>query len=252
MRAVLVRVAAGALAIGWGFFFFGLTDLLAFAQGPDYHRAMLLSTGWGLLFLFLVAAPLMAAAVAPRTLAPAAVCQVTAAAAAVALAAVVSGSPRQLGVAAGLAVTASVVLALDGGLAALRRLRWRAAAGPAVLVVVAAGPLAAYAWHSAQSTGSSPVSSYTAGLDHWPIQAALPLAVLLITTMAAGHPRGWRVPAWSATAAVAWFAVVSGLEPHLPASAGRGWSVAAGLWALGFLVTAERSAPATAGRATSG
>jgi hypothetical protein len=58
-------VLAGLLAVFWGFLFYGLIDLLAFAQGPDFHASLLLSTGWGLLFLVLVAGPLVAVAVRP-------------------------------------------------------------------------------------------------------------------------------------------------------------------------------------------
>ena len=239
-RPRLARIAAALLSVVWGFFFFGLTDLIAFTDGPEYRAAMMLSTGWGLLFLVLVAAPLVAVAVAPRVVAPLAVCQVAACSVAVAVAAAVSASPRHLAVAAALAVSALIVLALSGGLDPVRRLGWRATPGPAVLVLVAVAPLCAYAWMAARSAGSSPTTSYTAGLDHWPIQAALPFAVLLAAALAAGRPRGWRVPAWSAGAAVLWFAVVSWLEPHLTASPGRRWAVAATLWAIAFVVSAER------------
>jgi hypothetical protein len=58
-RGLVVRILAAALAVFWGLVFYGLIDLLAFAQGAEFHAALLLSTGWGLLFLFLVAAPLV-------------------------------------------------------------------------------------------------------------------------------------------------------------------------------------------------
>jgi hypothetical protein len=35
----------------------GHIDLLAFAQDEQFHAALLLSTGWGLVFLFLIAGP---------------------------------------------------------------------------------------------------------------------------------------------------------------------------------------------------
>src|SRR3954451_3442810 len=53
-----LRGVAGVLAVFWGVFFFGIVDLLAFLQGAEFHDTILLSTGWGLLFLFLVAGPL--------------------------------------------------------------------------------------------------------------------------------------------------------------------------------------------------
>ena len=56
------RVAAVVAAAFWGLFFYGLIDLLAFLQGEEFHASLLLSTGWGLLYVFLVAAPLCALA----------------------------------------------------------------------------------------------------------------------------------------------------------------------------------------------
>ena len=58
-RQAVLRILAALLAVFWGLAFYGLIDLLAFAQGPEFHATLLLSTGWGLLFLFLVAAPLL-------------------------------------------------------------------------------------------------------------------------------------------------------------------------------------------------
>jgi hypothetical protein len=241
LRRRLARLAAGVLAVCWGFFFFGLVDLLAFVQGPEFHERLLLSTGWGLLFTFLVAAPLVAMAVAPSGSTPAALDQVLAAAVAVAVAAGLSASPDQLPVSVALVVTAVVVAALGDGVRALAPSGWHPAGVPAVLVLIAAGPLCAYAWTSARATGSSPASSFTAGLDHWPVQAALPLAVLLAAAFAVGHPGGWPVPTWCVSLSVAWFALVSGLNPDLIASPGLAWSVAAGGWAVAFAISTQRS-----------
>src|SRR3954452_2887022 len=100
-----VRVAAVILAVWWGLVFFGLIDLLAFLQGPEFHASVLLSTGWGLLFLFLVAAPLATVAVASRATASSGAAEVSAVAVAVAVGAVLSTSPRHLLVVAGLLLT---------------------------------------------------------------------------------------------------------------------------------------------------
>src|SRR3954467_9460307 len=76
-RRLWLRVLAGLFGVFWGFFFYGLIDLLAFAQGEQFHATLLLSTGWGLLFLFLVAAPLLALAVRPSAVSPSALAEVT-------------------------------------------------------------------------------------------------------------------------------------------------------------------------------
>jgi hypothetical protein len=71
-RGRIVRILAALLAAFWGLAFYGLIDLLAFAQGREFHAALLLSTGWGLLFLFLVAAPLATLCVRPSAVSSAA------------------------------------------------------------------------------------------------------------------------------------------------------------------------------------
>src|SRR3954447_16423911 len=99
---VLMRVLAALLAMFWGLAFYGLIDLLAFAQGAEFHATVLLSTGWGLFFLVVVAAPLVALSVRPWAVGPSALAQVALAAVALILATTVAGSFRHLSVAAGL------------------------------------------------------------------------------------------------------------------------------------------------------
>jgi hypothetical protein len=168
--------------------------------------------------------------------------QVGLVAVAVVAAAALSSSPRYLPVSAGLIATIAVlaVLAPDHPLNAVKAWRWSAI--PGGLVILAVAPCCAYAWTSARTTGGAELTDDTWGLDHWPAQAALPLAVLLISALAAGHPAGWRVPAWSAAAAAAWFAVVCWLEPQLVASVGRPWAAATLLWSAAFISAAHLGA----------
>ena len=239
-RRLWLRVLAGLFGVFWGFFFYGLIDLLAFAQGEQFHAALLLSTGWGLLFLFLVAAPLVALAVRPSAVSPSALAEVTLVAAAVITAAALSSSPGYLSVAAGLVVTVAVLAlaARERPWDALEAWRWSTL--PATLVLIAVAPCCAYAWTSA--TGDARITDDTWGLDHWPAQAALPLAVLLISALAAGHPSGWRLPAWSAGASAAWFAIVCWLEPHLVASVSRPWAAATLIWSVAFIAATHLGA----------
>jgi hypothetical protein len=206
----------------WGFVFFGFIDLISFAFGPEFHQTLILGTGWGLLFLFLVGLPLLCLGIRPELATPAAIGQVGCAAVAVALATVIStylGGRRR---------------AIPAG--------WRIAVAPGLLVVVAAGPAIGYACASARTTGSNQITDITWGVDHWPIQAAFPLTVLLAAALAAGHPGGWAVTAWSVGAATIWFAVVCWLEPDLPGSMGRVWSVITLAWAIAFVSVMHISA----------
>jgi len=75
------------------------------------HASLVLSTGWGLLFLVLVAGPLGTVAVRPGTRTTA-VGQVAVAGVAVGVAAALSGSPRHLLVAGGLLATAVALVAV--------------------------------------------------------------------------------------------------------------------------------------------
>jgi len=119
---------------------------------------------------------------------------------------------------------------------------WRWSTAPGALVILAVAPCCAYAWTSARTTGGAQLTDDTWGLDHWPVQAALPLALLLISALAAGHPPGWRLPTWSAGTAAAWLAAVCWLEPHLVASVSRPWAAITLLWSAAFITATYLSA----------
>lgn len=51
-RLLAFRWVASLLAVFW-VSFLGLIDLFVFLQGATFHEALLLETGWGLLFVFL-------------------------------------------------------------------------------------------------------------------------------------------------------------------------------------------------------
>ena len=163
-------------------------------------------------------------------------------AAAVIAAAALSSSPRHLFVSAGLFATVAVlaVLARERPWDVMRAWRWSAAPGALVMLAVAA--CCAYAWTSARRPVTAQITDDAWGLDHWPVQAALPLAVLLISALATGRPSGWRLPTWSAGAAAAWFAVVCWLEPHLVASVSRPWAAITLLWSAAFIAATYLSA----------
>ena len=229
------RVLGGLLAVFWGFLFYGLIDLLAFAQGPDFHAALVLSTGWGLLFLVLVAAPLGAVVVRPGTWVTA-VCQVVVVGAAMAVAAALSGSPRHLLIAGGLLATAGVLAALRPTTPGRAQAPRRQSSVSGLLVVAAAGPACAYAWISARTTGSGTTTDDTWSLDHWPVQAAFPLAVLGVAVLAAARPPGWRLATWTVVISAAWFGTVCWLEPDLVGSPGRRWATVVLIWSIAFVV----------------
>src|SRR4051812_38389033 len=125
----------------WGLLFFGLIDLLAFLQGEEFHDTILLSTGWGLLFLFLVAGPLFVLCLGRGGWGAAATLELTAVALALVAASALSTAPRFLLLALGVGVTV-VIITLFGATPASSTLRsWRWSPLPAAVLAVAVVPL---------------------------------------------------------------------------------------------------------------
>jgi len=241
-RLPWLRGAAGLLALFWGLLFFGLIDLLAFLQGEQFHDTILLSTGWGLLFLFLMAGPLVVLCLGRGAWPAAASLEIIAVALGLVAASALSTAPRFLLLASGVAVT-GIVVSLLGATSALSTVRsWRWSPLPAAVLALAVLPVIHYSWISARNTGTGVITDDTLGFDHWPSQAALPIAALLIAAIAVGHPVGWRLPAWSVAACGVWFAVVCLAEPDLIGSISRPWSAAVVLWCVLFLAATQFSA----------
>jgi hypothetical protein len=162
----------------------GLIDLVVpIVRQPGFDASYLLETGWGVLFLLFVGAPLIAVACAPNLVAP--VVQVALVALAGALVAFLVPEWLQLLPAAALLLTSAVLVWLSGG-------RWQRAAltsvrsasvhrGTLILAGAAAIPLAVYAADlvAGRREGRPPTDDITLGLDHWPMQAALAVAIVL-------------------------------------------------------------------------
>ena len=247
--ATVRRVGVGVLAFFWGFLFFGLIDLTSFTQGELFHAGVLLETGWGLFFLVLVAVPLGAAAVRPA-LAPTAALVVAADAVAVLVAAVVSASPVHLQIALGLALSAIAAAPVRATLGRLRR-ALPVTGAPLLVVVLGTMPWAAYGLTCA-AAARDPLTEpdETWWFDHWPIQAALPLAVLLVSLLSATEVPGRRLAGWCAGGAAAYLGVffwaypVS--DPVVLAATSRPWAVAAVGW--GVALVASMYAPPRAPR----
>lgn len=101
------------------------------------------------------------------------------------------------------------------------------------------GAMAGYASASARS--GEPPQEITLGLDHWPIQSALAIAVVLVSGFAATLPSGWMTPTWTVGIAAAWSAVVAWVNPDLAASMSRLWASAALVWAVAFVIALHLS-----------
>jgi hypothetical protein len=68
--------------------------------------------------------------------------------------------------------------------------------------------------------GLRPNDDITAGLSHWPMQAALSLALLATAGLAAVRQTGWQVSAWTVAVGAGWMGVLSVAYPHHAGSFG--------------------------------
>jgi hypothetical protein len=237
-----LRVWAGVLAVLWGYFFFGLIDLLVFLEGPAWVENTMLDTGWGLLFLVLVAGPLVAVATAPGTTVVTAVQQIYLVAGAVAVGAAVTASPEAVFVVAGLAGTAQLLAGCTDAPGSWLRRTGHWSWWPGVVVCAGTAPGMAYVAACASAARNDPTPDLTWDVNHWPVQAALPLAVLAAAALAATYPPGWRVPAWCASVSAIWFGVLAWTHPDLDASVGQPWAATTIGWGLVFLVAVHLGA----------
>jgi hypothetical protein len=106
------RAVAGVGALLWGFFFYGLIDLLVrFVPIDDFYDTYLLETGWGVLYFILVTVPLLSVVFVPALVSP--VTQVALDGCAVAVAALFTHTWVQL-LPAGVLVLIAAVLYLLG------------------------------------------------------------------------------------------------------------------------------------------
>ena len=171
--------------------------------------------------------------------------QVFAAAAAYALAGLVSTDHRYVGLAALVALAGLVLAALVPDRRAILAVRPLPAV--AVLAAAAAVPLVVYAVHTAHDyrDGKPPFDSHV-GLDQWTGLAAMALGLPLAALCG-------RIGALSAAAAAAVFGIGSLAYPHKPGSAGLFWGLAVLAWAGALVVAATgRRRPRSAATALEG
>jgi hypothetical protein len=239
-RKVVARVVAAAAAVFWGFFWFGLIDLLVVVlQDEDFHRHYLLESGWGLLYLVLVGVPLVVLALRPGD--PSALAQLTV----VALAVVLGGllRPAWPQVWNGLGLTLTVVVLAWVGRWHLDR-PYRPDPWLAVLAVVAVP--AAVAYGAPLIGNTTDLEDITNGVSHYPMQASLAYAVAGLVALAAVTRS--RLPAWTAAFGAAWLGIESIVYPALPGSLGTVAGALTAVWAALVVVavqlTRSRGVPA--------
>lgn len=238
---VAVRFVAAASALFWAVLFFGIVDLaVPVEETPGFDESNLLETGWGVLYTFLVGGAFASLAVRPGMAMP--VLQVALVGVCLAATAVAAGAWSQLVPALLLASNCYALMSLSRGRTRLPRRRRPLGVDPVVGVVSAllVPPAVVFAVDmvSGYREGRPPLDADTWGVDHWPTQAALALAIAAVAAaVAAGLHAGWSGTAASATCvavSAGWFGFWSTVHPDHAGSAGAPWGVALIVWACAF------------------
>lgn len=229
------RAAAVVLAMSWLVFpGFGVIDL-SVTWDPDWPVA--LEAGWGLFFSVFVGLSFLWVAVVPRRSA-AAVAQLCQASGVLAAAALLSLEVVALVLAATIALEAALV-----ALTPAEELRGRASPDPPLMIVagVAAPPWLLYGWRMAELNRSrQPDADVTIGVDHYSVQAATAVALVVCPLLVAFGGTGRRLIGTNVAVVAVYLGLVSYAWPGTPGGLGRNWSVAAMLWGLSIAVLTWR------------
>jgi hypothetical protein len=241
--SLAVRVGAAASAVFWAVFFFGLIDLGVLADPRDFLPVVALEAGWGVLFTFFVAGPLVVVAWRPQAAVACAV-QLFLAAVALLVGSLLGLDARPLPVALALGVTAVLVL-----LPQRARLRSEFVLAPdrplVALAVVAAPFCVVHALHAFSASRGGPFggSDITWGIDHWPVLGAAALTIVLSSAAASVWPGGRRLLGATTCLAGTVLGVASLAYPDSSgAMTPSGWAVAAILWAVAVGLLSNRRA----------
>ena len=122
-------------------------------------------------------------------------------------------------------------------------LRVRRLDGPmAVLTGLAAIAWLRFAYAQAQLQRLALPGDAHAEMEHWSRMAAFALFIILWGVIGASDRPGWRLVAWVAGLASAWYGLQSLLFPTAASTAAVTWAVAAIAWGIAYIVAAERRA----------
>ena len=235
------RAFAAASAVFWAYFFFGLIDLaVPIDETPGFYDSYLLETGWGVLYAFMIGAAFVALAARPEMVMP--LVQLALAAVSLAVTALAAGSWVQLVPAILLASNCYAFVALARERVWLPAGRNRPRLDPlvGVVAVTLVPPAVLFAVDMVRGfrDGRPPLDDDTWGIDHWPTQAALSLAVAAVAVaVAAGVGARWSGTAVSAgcvAVAAGWFGFWSVIYPEHAGSGGEAWGRALIVWACAF------------------
>ncbi|HEU4370899.1 MAG TPA: hypothetical protein VFV05_21970 [Methylomirabilota bacterium] len=237
MRPIALRACAGLFAASWILLpGFGAIDL-AVTWSADWPQV--LEAGWGLFATVIVGAGFVLVAVRQQAT-PTAVPQLAVAAVALGVSAMIAEETRLLWVASALLLQIGIVWLLSRDVGAHPRdpRAVRPALSKALLLLGLLGtvPWLAYAnrmWASNREGRAD--ADITIGIDHYALQGALALSLVLLPLLAAVRPRARSFSTVTAAVAAFYLALVSVAWPDAAGALPEAWSLAAAAWALALV-----------------
>jgi hypothetical protein len=142
-----------------------------------------------------------------------------------------------LGFAAFLAAEIAILAAVLPTRERVTPVRWSVQAPLLVLALAAAVPWAVHAagmYRLNRANGHEWHGDITMGTDHYAVQGALALALVVLPLLAACWPRGRRHLGIAAGVAAAYLGLVSSTHPSYDAALGTVWSYLAIAWGVGI------------------
>jgi hypothetical protein len=232
---MIVRVAARLIAalfalMAVGFPGFGAIDL-SVSWSTDWNPV--LAGGWGLFFTVVIGAPFLVVAAVPHYAAPA-VWALWLALSALAVSAVVS-LEGPLALFLGWLLLGAACVALSPVVEPWRALHVDIRRSRILAVALLSSPWLAYSWRMAANNREGRADTdITVGVDHYSVQAALGLALVLLALLAACWPRGRRQLTTYAGVCAFYLGVLSLGWSGFPGAMATGWAVGAIAWGLGL------------------
>jgi len=246
-RRVAFTAWAAVLVLVFGFGLFGLTSLvLGWFESLDGVAGPVTDLGYGALVGIILTLGLLAQLRASERKI-AGMQQAALVIPALLIGSAIAGDPQNVIPALILLPTLGILVALHP--ARKEFLRRGVSVSPALLLIAIAGgiPLIAYALH--MGAKARELTGPPHHVQRLSTMAAMAIAILLTSLLAALRTRGWRIPVWSAGSAALVFGFASMAFPHHPGAEGRWWAGLAIAGGVLFIAVAEwenRSAPRAA------